>query len=59
MATIMVLDRAIRYGNDNGTSVYDSCGLQLVDYKKFCTIVHLHDFLVDLCYQNSAGGVKI
>ena len=31
----MVLDRAIRYGNDNGTSVYDSCGLQLVDYKKF------------------------
>lgn len=35
VATIMVLDRAIRYGNDNGTSVYDSCGLQLVDYKKF------------------------
>ena len=27
VATIMVLDRAIRYGNDNGTSVYDSCGL--------------------------------
>lgn len=55
----MVLDRAIRYGNDNGTSVYDSCGLQLVDYKKFLHIVHLHYFLVDLCYQNSAGGVKI
>ena len=26
--------------------------------KSFCTMVHLFDFLADLCYTNSAGGVK-
>lgn len=55
----MVLDRAIRYGNDNGTSVYDSCGLQLVDYKKFLHYSAFTRFSCRLCYQNSAGGVKI
>lgn len=30
VVTIVVLDRAIRFGNDNGASVYDSCGLLLI-----------------------------
>ena len=30
VATIMALDRAIRYGNDTGASVYDSRGLLLI-----------------------------
>lgn len=30
VATIMALDRAIRCGNDNGASVYDSRGLLFI-----------------------------
>ncbi|WP_418562541.1 terminase [Holdemanella porci] len=30
VVTIMVLDRAIRCGNDNGASVYDSRGLLFI-----------------------------
>ena len=30
VATIMALDRAIRYGNDNSVSVYDSRGLLVI-----------------------------
>jgi phage terminase large subunit-like protein len=30
VATIMALDRAIRCGNDNGQSVYDSRGLLFI-----------------------------
>ena len=30
VATIMALDRAIRCGNDNGTSVYDDRGILFI-----------------------------